>query len=308
VVAVAAYVKYDPAYFRANSIDTTGSVFGIEAEKIIDSTHGLIKITRGEPTPGRNAPDGRIASVNLTALSHVNPRTNNVTFVIMTGSTSGSAVILDDGLGTDILGTVVNAKFAIAPDLTISLQSPSNPSVCNSSTLVNNYQPSFNWTATGTFTKYTILFSTSPSDFTTQGTLITKANVPGSKNSWRPPLMVWKKLMTTSNNKGVIRDICWKVTGTTSDRWPVESEVWRVRVGDPQQVTINSPANEVVLSSTVPPTFDWQTNGNVKFRLEISSLPDFSNPTKTKSLNYTTRDPNVETSLKNLCLCSIGTR
>jgi hypothetical protein len=110
--------------------------------------------------------------------------------------------------------------------------------------------------------------------------------------------MVWKKLMTTSSNKGVIRDICWKVTGTTSDRWPVESEVWRVRVGDPQPVTINSPANDVVLSSTVPPTFDWQTNGNVKFRLEISSLPDFSNPTKTKSLNYTTRDPNVETSLK----------
>jgi hypothetical protein len=77
----------------------------------------------------------------------------------------------------------------------------------------------------------------------------------------------------------------------------VESEVWSFKIDVPQRVMIDSPADGAPLPSTVPPTFGWQTKGNVKFRLEISSLDNFSDPKKIKGFNYTTRDPNVETTL-----------
>jgi hypothetical protein len=103
--------------------------------------------------------------------------------------------------------------------------------------------------------------------------------------------------MSTSNNSGVIRDIYWKVIGTLPNRSTVESEVWDFRIDIPYQVPIILPANGAVLRSDVPPTFEWRTNGNVKFKLEISSLADFSSSTKVKSFNYTVKDPNVEKTL-----------
>ncbi|MEW6107868.1 MAG: choice-of-anchor D domain-containing protein [Nitrospirota bacterium] len=112
-VVASAYIKYDPAYFRANSIDTTDSVFTMEPEKIIDSTFGIVGITRGIITPGVNTSNGKIATVNLTALSPISPETNNVTFLFTPGSTIGSVVCKDDGLGTNILSEVYNARFNV---------------------------------------------------------------------------------------------------------------------------------------------------------------------------------------------------
>jgi hypothetical protein len=106
--------------------------------------------------------------------------------------------------------------------------------------------------------------------------------------------------MSASNNGGVIQDIYWKVIGTLPNRSTVGSEAWRFRVDLPQTVTNISPADGATLPSGVPPTFGWQTNGNVKFKLEISSLPDFSNSSKIKSFNYTSKDPNVETTLSKI--------
>jgi hypothetical protein len=138
------------------------------------------------------------------------------------------------------------------------------------------------------------LFSTSSAGFTTP---IARASVSGTKDSWTPPIFIWKKLMSASNNREAIRDIYWKVIGTLRNRSTVESEVWRLRIDAPQLVDINSPADDEILPSDVLPTFAWQTNGNVKFRLEISSLADFSNSTKIKSFNCTIKDPNMETTL-----------
>jgi hypothetical protein len=61
-------------------------------------------------------------------------------------------------------------------------------------------------------------------------------------------------------------------------------------------VTINAPL-EHTLPWTPPPTFDFNTTCNVKFKLEISSVFDFSDPKKIESFNYTTRDPNIEQKL-----------
>jgi hypothetical protein len=107
--------------------------------------------------------------------------------------------------------------------------------------------------------------------------------------------------MSASNNGEVIRDIYWKIIGAQPNRSKLESEVWRFRIDLPQLAAINSPADDAILPPDVLPTFVWQTNGNVKFKLEISSLADFTSSTKIKSFNYTVKDPNAEMTLnKNL--------
>ncbi len=113
VVVTAAYLNYDKTHFQVTSIDTSGSVFSFEAEKIIDSANGKIKITRGIPTPGVNLSNGLVAKINFKALSNVTPATDNLTFNFVAGSTDDSNVILDDGRGTDILSGVLNARYTI---------------------------------------------------------------------------------------------------------------------------------------------------------------------------------------------------
>ena len=113
VVVAAAYLNYNKNQFEALNIDTTGSIFSFEAEKIIDSTNGKIKITRGIPTPGVNVSNGLVAKVNFKALSNVTPLTDNLNFVFIPGSSRESSVILDDGRGTNILSGVNNAKYTI---------------------------------------------------------------------------------------------------------------------------------------------------------------------------------------------------
>jgi hypothetical protein len=113
VVAVAANIKYDPTYFQANNIDPNGSVFPIEAEKTIDSTNGIIKITRGIITPGINTINGKVASFNLTALSPVSPTSDNVILIVASSPPIKSNIIKDDGLGTPILSVVTSARFTV---------------------------------------------------------------------------------------------------------------------------------------------------------------------------------------------------
>jgi hypothetical protein len=88
------------------------------------------------------------------------------------------------------------------------------------------------------------------------------------------------------------------VVGIRADQKTVESEVRSFRIGDPQKVMINAPANGAILLSGTAPIFNFDSKCNVRFRLEISSLGNFSIPTKIKAYIFTTPNPNVETSLE----------
>jgi hypothetical protein len=172
----------------------------------------------------------------------------------------------------------------------ITLQSPSDGAIFNSCTLITKNQPAFSWTVAETFASCSILFSTSPTDFTTRGFLITKASVRAPANTWTPSSSVWKKVMSSSSQNG---EIYWRVIGTRPNRTTAESESWSFSIGPPQLVTINAPTGGP-MPAAIPPTFDFNTNCNVKFKLEISSVGNFSDSTKIKSFNYTTRDPNID--------------
>jgi hypothetical protein len=113
VVAAAAYIQYDRASFRATGIDTTGSVFPIKAEEVLDAANGIIKITRGMIAPGVNTANGKVATIHLTAISSVSPQADNVFFLYTPGSAKQSNVIRHDGLGTPILSVIQNARFSV---------------------------------------------------------------------------------------------------------------------------------------------------------------------------------------------------
>jgi C1A family cysteine protease len=175
----------------------------------------------------------------------------------------------------------------------IVLQSPSDGEICTTCSLIKTHQPSFTWTRSGTFTGFTIFLSTSQTDFTTRGIFITKASVRATTNTWIPSPSAWKKIMTLSSQN---RDIYWKVVGIKPDGTTLGSAVWDFRIGTPQPVTINIPPGGP-LPGVTPPTFDFNTNCNVKFKLEISSVGDFGDSKKIKSFNYSTKDPNVDQKL-----------
>jgi hypothetical protein len=194
--------------------------------------------------------------------------------------------------------TVISSWFGVFP-VTISYgmasltsQSPSNGASFDSSTLFNKHQPSFEFTPVGVFKKYTLLFSTSPTDFTTRGVYIAKASISASKTSCPPAITTWKKVMNMSYNDGTIRDIYWKIAGESRDGTICDTEVRRFRIEGSRAATINAPQNGANFSA--PPTFEFNSNGNTKFSLEISSQPGFDDSKEIKKFSFTAKDPNAE--------------
>jgi hypothetical protein len=139
-----------------------------------------------------------------------------------------------------------------------------------------------------------ILFSTSETDPDSRGALIFKSTIQGQQNRWVPTMMQWKRLLGLSHNNGNSRNIYWKVIGIRSDQSTIESDVWSFRIGTPQLVTIDVPSNGAVLPSSLPPIIKFNSNCNIKFRLEFSSVGDFSNPMKVKGFLFSIKDPNNE--------------
>ena len=137
-----------------------------------------------------------------------------------------------------------------------------------------------------------ILFSTSSTDFKTYRIVIARASIPGTKSRWTPAIGLWKEILRLSDNKGIKRNIYWKVVGTLPNGVTVESKVRSFRVGDPQAVTINRPSNEASLPESGAFTFDFNTNCNVRFRLEFSRSDDFK---KATGFAVTTKDHHAAT-------------
>lgn len=112
VVVTSAYLNYSPTLFQVVSpIDISGSIFPTVAENIIDNVNGKVKLTIGIPTPGVNVTAGKIATLTIKGLTDAAPAADNFTFDFTAGSTTDSNVILNDGLGTEILSGVDNGKY-----------------------------------------------------------------------------------------------------------------------------------------------------------------------------------------------------
>ncbi|HXX34702.1 MAG TPA: hypothetical protein VEM15_09535, partial [Thermodesulfobacteriota bacterium] len=115
----------------------------------------------------------------------------------------------------------------------------------------------------------------------------------GTSSSWTPSVATWEKLMSASYNSGSGRPIYWKVLGTAANKSTAETPVRQFTAGAAFQPTIQSPADGATLPMATPPVFVFYANYNINFRLEISSLQDFSDPKKIIAYSYTVKNPVV---------------
>jgi hypothetical protein len=294
--------------YTINNDDNAGTIQFSSGTYSVNENGGSILITVSRTGGSSGAVGVSYATSNGSAtagsdytsasgtLSWANGDTSNKTFSVpitndtLDESNETFTVTLSSPTGGAALGSPSSSTVTITDDdlpYLITLQSPSNGAIFHACSLVSKHQPAFTWTTAETFTSCTILLSTPG------GAVINKATVRGTGNSWIPSPSVWKKVMTSCSQNG---ETYWKVIGTRPNRTTAESVAWSFNIGPSQFVTINAPTAGPLPAST-PPTFDFSTSCNVKFKLEISSVGDFSDPKKIKSFNYTTRDPNVDQKL-----------
>jgi len=214
------------------------------------------------------------------------------------GGRSLSFVIVSNDPDSPSLKVQISGS-AIAPgppSPTVSLGSPTDGILFNTCSLEASYQPSFTWTGVGNYQQYTILFSLDRSTFKAP---LAKANIAGVGTNWSPSKAVWTKVLNASYNRGVVRDVYWKVVGRQLDKMTLaESEVRSFRIGDVVGAVIEAPGDQAVFSSLASPAFDFSTNCNVRFHIEISPLSDFSEAGKIKSFNHATQHPNRDVRLQ----------
>jgi hypothetical protein len=296
--------------------------------KIQDKDFGIREYTQAvainnvAPTAGNDSystnKDTMLSVAAPGVLSNDTDVVDTLTAVLVSGPFNGTLTFNSNGSftylpnanfhGTDTFkykaydGTAYSGETTVTINVNreLGLQSPSDAAVFNSCSLINNYQPTFSWNTTGVYAGYKILFSRSQTDFTTWGIEVAAGSAMGTSNSWKPSSWNWETIMRASNNRGTIRPIYWKVIGTKSDRTKVESEVRTFSIGTPQAqiVSINAPLNGAMLDPATPPVFDFDTNCNKRFRIEISSLSDFSVSTKIKTFDFTAPNPNLALSMQ----------
>jgi hypothetical protein len=113
VVAAAAHLSFNKDKIKAISIDTTDSVFDMQAEKVTNNDDGKIKVTMGKPTPGIRDHAGLVAKIYFKALEKTDPVIDNLYFDFTKGSSLYSTIILDDMKGTNILRATRGTKIII---------------------------------------------------------------------------------------------------------------------------------------------------------------------------------------------------
>ena len=195
---------------------------------------------------------------------------------------------------TRIIGAAVDIE-AVEYNESVIAKAPADSSVFADSSFINKYQPTFQWIAVEPFKSFEILFSTSPTDFSTKGVLITEGSAPGTKSSWTPPIATWMTIMAISDNhgNGGTSNIYWKVVGTKADKSTAETPVRHFSIDSvlsPPEIL--SPANGATLPAEFP-TFVFYTNGNVNFWLEITPVMGFTDPNKILVFNYKVTNPNI---------------
>ncbi|MCK9378867.1 MAG: hypothetical protein M0P97_01855, partial [Candidatus Moranbacteria bacterium] len=131
-VVARAIIEYDPVFFQMTGWDLTNSVFdnGLDCSDVDDpdrtceivnndTVNGILDITVAKPTPGVNLSSGVVAMIGFQALQSYEGGKNISLSFNSAGSYDDSDVIADDGVGTDILQSVINATIAVDPlDLT----------------------------------------------------------------------------------------------------------------------------------------------------------------------------------------------
>jgi hypothetical protein len=144
--------------------------------------------------------------------------------------------------------------------------------------------PTFSWSATG-FIGYIVQFS---SDISFKSVPVS-VNVPATEDGLTPTKPTWQKVLAIPGKSG--GNVYWRVVGKWSNKTVATSEIGFIMIDPPQEAKINSPIDGATIPGVTPPTFNFDTNCNIKFKLEFSPMIDFSDPKKVIGVVYTIANP-----------------
>jgi len=139
VSAVSAYLNFDTSRLQFVSADYTGSAFDIQAEEVISGNS--IKITRGKLPPGVSSSNALVAKVNFKAIAS---GTANVSFALTSPGQGPSRVIKNDGLGTDILGSILGGNYTVGSPTTLA---PTLTLAANPTSITSGQSSSLTWSS-----------------------------------------------------------------------------------------------------------------------------------------------------------------
>ncbi len=168
--AVQVIVDYDPAIVQVNDIVTANSLCGQQffLKKNIDNKKGEVQITCGLPTPGFTGRTGTVAELMLQPVAVG-------AFALRFGS--GTEVLANDGLGTNVLRAVTNGSYRITSlemRQTATNVPPGvivfSPSHLNSERWYNVRRAQFTWPTVSGY-QYAYVFDQSPTSTPRGGTV-----------------------------------------------------------------------------------------------------------------------------------------
>jgi hypothetical protein len=147
--------------------------------------------------------------------------------------------------------------------------------------------PAFAWNPLEPFISYEVQFSSDQSF----KSIPARIKAPKGALTLTPTVSVWKIILSISGKSG--GPVYWRVVGTRVDKTiPIAtSEIGFIMIDSPHAAEINTPLDGATIPGATPPTFDFNSNCNIKFRLEFSPISNFSDPKKVIGFAYTIANP-----------------
>lgn len=144
-----ATLTFDPTKLNVASISKVSSIFSLwVSEPVFSNGDGTISFAGGKPSPGYTGSSGTLITVTFKGLTS---GTANVNF-------SSASVLADDGLGTNILSSLISGAYNItAKEISITPATPATPSGASTAPVVisathpeenkwySNNDPEFSW-------------------------------------------------------------------------------------------------------------------------------------------------------------------
>ena len=113
-----ATLTFDPTKIEISKISKTGSIFSLwVSEPTFSNTDGVITFAGGKPSPGYTGSSGSLITVTFKGLTAGG---TNINF-------SSASVLADDGLGTNILSSLISGAYTITTKEITTTPPPTTP-------------------------------------------------------------------------------------------------------------------------------------------------------------------------------------
>ncbi len=169
-----ATLTFDPSKLEVKSISKIGSIFTLWVEEpAFSNSDGMISFAGGKPSPGYTGSSGKLVTVTFKGLTSGDA---NVNF-------SSASVLADDGLGTNILSSLISGSYTITTKQIQTTPSqeeytpPSTPRGTPAAPIISsathpveekwysNSNPQFSWNLPSNVTAVRLLYDKNPNSF-----------------------------------------------------------------------------------------------------------------------------------------------